>query len=119
MFSTSNAKPKSAHPVSQLKLARRRLFPQTQDRMEKLRAENKRYRETNRAAEFEAHAAKLRAQVSRLARLCRCPGRSHPSAAPGRGGGGSKNSRSRLRAPSDCVLHCVQIPTTSAAPLHS
>ncbi len=32
--------------------------------MEKLRTENKRYRDTNRTAEFEAHAAKLQAQAS-------------------------------------------------------
>jgi hypothetical protein len=35
-----------------------------QERIEKLRAENKRYRETNRTAEFEAAAAALQAQVS-------------------------------------------------------
>lgn len=34
-----------------------------QDRIEKLRAENKRYRETNRTAEFEAAVAALQRQV--------------------------------------------------------
>lgn len=34
-----------------------------QDRMEKLRLENKRYRETNRTAEFEAAMAALQQQV--------------------------------------------------------
>ena len=34
-----------------------------QDRMEKLRLENKRYRETNRTAEFEAAVAALQQQV--------------------------------------------------------
>jgi ribonuclease HI len=34
-----------------------------QDRMENLRLENKRYRETNRTAEFEAAVAALQQQV--------------------------------------------------------
>lgn len=43
--------------------------------MEKLRAENKRYRETNRTAEFEAHAAKLQEQVTckKTTRSCLAP----------------------------------------------